>query len=94
MEIPEFNEDNIVNNLSNYDVIKLCDMIICHRYLGFNEKIAIACMQELGRRRLAGDSFDFEGYIEQEFRNLPKIELTLPDLRTALNQAINSSGLK
>jgi hypothetical protein len=93
-EIPELNVSDIINNLSSYDVVKLCDMIICHRYLGFNKEIAVACMEELGRRRINGDQFDFEGYIEREFRNLPKIEIALPDLRTALNQAINSSNLK
>ena len=91
LEFPELNVNDIVNNISDYDVIKLCDIIICHRYLGFNKEIAVACMEELGRRRINGDQFDFEEYIDREFRNLPKIELVLPDLRTALNQAISGN---
>jgi len=91
-EMTDFNVDEIVTNLPQYDVIRLCDIIICDRYLGFNKELATACMEELGKRRLAGDTFNFEEYIEREYKGLPKIEVDIPDLHTALNQVI--SGFK
>ncbi len=91
-DIADFNVTEIINNLPEYDVIRLCDIIICDRYLGFNKELATACMEELSKRRLAGDTFNFEEYIEKEYQGLPKLEVAMPDLQTALNQVI--SGFK
>jgi len=88
-EATELNVAEIINNLPQYDLIRLCDIIICDRYLGFNPELATACMEELGKRRLAGETFNFEEYIEREYKGLPKFEVTMPDLRTALDQVIN-----
>jgi hypothetical protein len=87
-DITELNIAKIIENLHQYDMIRLCDIIICDRYLGFNPELATACMEELGRRRSAGDTFDFEEYIEREYKALPKLEFSVPDLRSALDQVM------
>jgi len=69
-------------------VVRLCDIIICDRYLGFNPELATACMEELGRRRASGDTFNFEEYIEREYKALPKLEFAVTDLRSALDQVM------
>jgi hypothetical protein len=45
-------------------------------------------MGELAKRRISGDTFNFENHIEQIQKELPIIDLTMPDLRTILNQAV------
>lgn len=80
--------DLVKNNLPKYSNEKLCEMIVCDRYFGFEEKIAPICMEELAKRRVAGDAFDFESYIDQAYKELPVIETGMPDIRTILNQAI------
>jgi hypothetical protein len=93
-EIPkEINVQETIEKLSQYSVTKLCDIIICDRYLGFNHDLAIACMVELGKRRSDGDDFNFEDYIEKEYQNLPKIETESLDLRSILTQTISAVKL-
>jgi hypothetical protein len=89
LEIPQLNPAEVIANLSQYSIVKLCDIVICDRYLGFNNELGIACMEELGRRRANGETFNFEEYIDKEYNDLPKIEATMPDLKTALNQVIS-----
>ena len=67
----------IIPNLVNYSTQKLCNMIVCDRYLGLNKEIRIGCMEELAKRRLAGDSFLYEEYIEKTLTDLPKIDTSL-----------------
>ena len=88
----DINVKDIEPNIPKYSVHKLCDIIICDRYLGFNHELALACMEELGRRRINGDTFDFESYIDLEYRALPKIDSNMIDLRSALGQVID--GIK
>lgn len=68
---------------------KLCEMIVCDRYFGFNQEIAIMCMEELGKRRINGDSFEFENYIDESMKDLPPLDFSGFDIRSILNQAIN-----
>lgn len=83
-----FETDEIIKNVPTYTSKKLCSMIICDRYLGINEKIAVVCMEELAKRREGGDTFDFESFIEQEFSKLPKLDFSVPDLRTVLGNLV------
>jgi len=78
----------VIAKLPEYSMEKLCDIVICDRYLGFNQDLAVACMEELGRRRVLGDPFDFEDYIEREYKSLPKIDSSMPDLQTILTNAV------
>ena len=79
----------IQDNVSKYSNEKLCDMIVCDRYFGLEEKISPICMEELANRRLAGDTFNFEHYIEQAYKELPVIDMSMPDLRAVLGQAMS-----
>jgi len=80
--------DQIKLNVPSFTNEKLCDMIIADRYLGFRQKIAPICMEELAIRRAGGDNFKFEEYIEVEYKKLPKLDFTIPDIKTALSNAI------
>lgn len=82
--------DQIKANLPQYGNQKLCEMIVCDRYFGFEQKISTVCMEELARRRGAGDTFAFEAYIEKIASEMPVLDLSgTPDIRTILNQALS-----
>lgn len=82
----------VKSKIPTYSSQKLSEMIVCHRYLGFSEEISIACMEELGRRRQAGDNYDFESYIETSLKGLPVLNIgTGFDIRDLLNQAIKAN---
>lgn len=82
--------DQVAANVPSYSNQKLCEMIVCDRYFGFEHKISTICMAELAKRRLAGDKFNFEAHIEQVTKELPVLDLSAaPDIRTILNQAIS-----
>ena len=81
--------DLIKSKVLTHSSEKLCEMIVCDRYLGFNEEIAVICMEELSKRRASGDTFDFEKFIESASKELPDLNLGMKfDLRNILNQAI------
>jgi len=85
--------NQIKQNLPSYSSQKLCEMIVCDRYFGFGEKIDIPCMEELARRRVAGDNFNFEQYINDCFKELPVLDFSsTPDIRAILQQAIDKKG--
>jgi hypothetical protein len=90
LENVQFDFDKIKLNIQEYSNEKLCEMIVCDRYFGFEEKIAPICMEELAKRRINGDIFDFETYIDQAYKSLPVLNFTIPDLRTVLTNAIKS----
>jgi len=82
--------DKIQDNLPQYSSQKLCEMIVCDRYFGFGQSISVMCMEELARRRLAGDSFNYEAHIAEISKEMPELDLSItPDIRTVLNQAIS-----
>ena len=51
-------------------------------------------MQELANRRLAGDTFNFETYIETKQRELPVLDFSNTDIRTVLAQASSRKTTK
>jgi hypothetical protein len=69
---------------------KLCEMIVCDRYFGFGEKLSPICMDELAKRRIAGDTFDFESYITEAHKSLPVLSTSMPDIREVLKAAIGT----
>ena len=89
-EFENVDREEIKKDLPNYDSKKLCDIIISDRYLGFDPDLALSCMQELGQRRVNGDIFDFEGYIEKEYNQLPKLDFTMPDFSSSLNKILGN----
>jgi hypothetical protein len=81
--------EKIKKLIPTYSNEKLCEMIVCDRYFGFGEKFDTFCMEELAKRRVAGDTFNFESYIAQAQSELPVLDFTaIPDLRTIMNEAI------
>jgi hypothetical protein len=79
--------DKIKENLPSYSNEKLCEMIVCDRYFGFGQKIQTICMEELAKRRIAGDTFDFESYIDKAHKQLPVLDFK-KDIRDVLKQAM------
>jgi hypothetical protein len=74
--------------LPQYSNEKLSEMIVCDRVFGFGQRISAICMEELAKRRMAGDAFNFESHIDQVHKEFPVLDFATPDLRTVLNQAI------
>ena len=78
--------DKVRENIPKFSSEKLCEMIVCDRYFGMDQQISIMCMQELATRRIRGDVFPFETYIDQSLAQLPVLNFVMPDLRTTLSQ--------
>jgi hypothetical protein len=86
---------NVVRaNIPLYSSEKLCETIVCDRYFGSFREIAVMCMEELSKRRIAGDNFAFEGYIDDAFKKLPELSFTMPNLRDVLQRAVKMKGVK
>lgn len=90
VELVQLDLDQVKANLPTYSNEKLCEMIVCDRYFGFGKKIDIMCMEELAKRRIAGDTFNFESYIEKQYNELPVLDLKTPDLREILTNAMTA----
>lgn len=80
----EINVEEIVKNFPNYTSQKLCDIIVCDRYLGLMNDLSILCMKELVLRREKNEIFNFEEYIDQKYNELPKIDFSFPDIGTII----------
>ena len=87
-DLAELNIEEMKSKLPNFQIEKICEIIVCNRYFNFNHELTVYCMQELAKRRAAGDSFNFEEYIENSFKALPVLNVALPDLRTMLTQVV------
>lgn len=87
-EVLSLDVDELKANLPNYPIDKICQIIVCNRYFSFNKELTVFCMEELAARRTAGDTFNYEDYIEKSFKELPVLNVVLPDLRTMLTQVI------
>ena len=86
-EYEQLNEKEIKDQVPTFTSVKLCDLIILYRYLGLYKALYTASMEELAQRRINGDDFDFETYIDDNLKDLPEIKINiLPDLSQVLNQ--------
>jgi len=94
MEVKPLDLNVVRANVPTYPSEKLCEMIVCDRYFGCFREIAIMCMEELAKRRIAGNDFAFEQYIDDSFKKLPELNFTAPNLRESLQQAIKMRGVK
>jgi len=81
----------VKEKIPSYSSQKLCEMIVCNRYFGCYQEIAISCMQELSARRAAGDNYEFENYIEESFKQLPELNFSSTNIRDILQQAIGKN---
>ncbi len=76
--------NTIKQNITKYSSQKLCEMIACARYFKMDNSLLSICMEELSKRRVAGDSLLFEDIITKCYNELPPLHLEAPDLRTVL----------
>ena len=84
----------IRSNIGAYTSEKLAEMIVCHRYFGCYQEVAVVCMEELSRRRQSGQTFAFEDYIEQEFKKLPELKMSGINIRDVMQQAMAQRNRK
>jgi hypothetical protein len=91
-ECLNFDNNKIIENLPQYTSQKLCEIIVCDRYLNFNPELALACMKELSSRRSSGDDFKFENYIDDNYNELPKIEISMPDIQSIFGKLLKIGG--
>jgi hypothetical protein len=81
----------VKSKIPSYSSQKLCEMIVCGRYIGFYPELSIVCMEELAMRREGGDEFDFETYIDKSYQSLPKLDFTVPDLQSVLSTLVSAA---
>lgn len=85
-DFSELTEDELLKNISTLPSVKLAEVIIANRYLNLYQELSLKAMEELGQRRIAGDSFQYEEYIETNMKDLPKIDFTFPQIASLLDQ--------
>ena len=51
----------------------LAAYVVVYRTLGINKQLAIDCMIELANRKITGSDFDYEKFIDDEVKKIPKI---------------------
>lgn len=81
-------DEEFTKNIEKFSNNKLCEIVVANRYLGIMRDEAIASMQELAKRRVAGDEFAYEQHIEQLLSSLPKINLDLNQIMKKMPRII------
>ena len=82
----KFDSNFIKEKIPTYTSEKLCEIIVCDRYFGSFNAFAVSCMEELADRRIKGDQFEFEKYIESSLKDLPKLDFSIPDIGNVMRQ--------
>ena len=89
----DLDDDDLLFNYSDQDIkdsfpkqpsAKLADIIVSYRYIGLYKDLSILAMEELSKRRSLGDTFQFEQYIDDNIKTLPKLDFQLPNLANIL----------
>jgi hypothetical protein len=87
MEIP--------NNLLEVEAKDLAAYVVIYRALGINKELALLCMQQLCKRRSDGDSFEYEGFIEDELAKFPRaVEIKTKDIISLIGSISKERILK
>lgn len=76
----EINEQHI----DSLDTKMLCHVIILNRYLGSYKEFSKKCMEKLAINRANGDTFDFESYIDEQLKLLPKLDFDVNIFRSMI----------
>jgi hypothetical protein len=66
--------DQMKDSIPHQSSTKLAEMIVAYRYLGLYKDVSMLAMEELGKRRANGDTFDFETHINDQLMKLPKLD--------------------
>lgn len=64
-------------NFTQFSMKKLCEIVVTAQYLGSMNEEAIMCMEELAQRRVNGDTFEYELFIEAELKKLPDFKFSI-----------------
>lgn len=80
VDLPKFSIEEFQKNIHSFSNEKLCSIIASSNVLKLNKEVVGLCMKELANRRLNGENFDFECYIETLASSYPKLEFTIPSL--------------
>ena len=60
----------------------LATYVVIYRSLFIDKELAVACMQELSRRRELGENFAYEEFIEEKLKEIPQTKnLNLVDMK-------------
>lgn len=68
-------------DISKMNTMNLASFVVIHKVLGSFRDEAMLCMIELMNRKEAGDTFDFENFIDQEYKK-HQIKLNLESFAT------------
>jgi len=90
----EIDLDLMISKMHTYTSEKLCEIVVCDRYFGCFKSLAIISMEELASRRIQGDTFDFENYIGNSLKDLPKLDFSIPDVGNVLRQLAGQMSKK
>jgi len=82
--VENLTEDQIRAQIHTFASTKLADVVIMARYIGLYKDLSVDAMKELSDRRVAGDSFKFEEYIEDNLSKLPKLNFTMPSIASLI----------
>lgn len=72
------------DQISSFSSEKLCSIIATNRYIKFNKQIEVMAMQELSKRRMKGDNYDFESKIEEYGKAFTPITANIPGIVNAI----------
>jgi hypothetical protein len=71
---------NEQEDLTLFSSDRLAEIIVAYRYFGLNKELSILAMEELSRRRVNGDPYDFESFIDKSLKDLPVIDLKVESI--------------
>lgn len=73
----ELSDEDFKKNIPAMSNDKLCEIIVCFRYLGLMENESVLAMEELAGRRTNGEIFEYEKRIDDLAVDLPSINLDI-----------------
>jgi len=59
-------------SISERESKALAATVVAHRAIGFCKQEAVAAMEELLVRKINGDTFDYNSYIEEKIKEMPE----------------------
>jgi hypothetical protein len=83
-----FDIEKIKKNINLFPEEKLCEMIVTCRYFKISNDIIVLCMTELAQKRANGSNFKYELKIEELSKDLPELQMQMPDIREMLIKAV------
>ena len=75
-------ENKNIADIKTFTSEKLADIVVLNRYLGIYEDLSKSAMEELANRRINGDQFEYEKYINTNIEQLPKINIKMPEFKS------------